>query len=138
MYPESLKYSSDHIWVEEEDEGVIKVGVTDALKATIGEITYVELPKVGDSVVEGEAFGTIEGTKSVSELISPVSGTVVEVNEEVLEAPEKIDEDIYGEGWLIKVEIEDPMQIEALMDAEEYSGVAEEVKRGLEGESEDE
>ena len=114
--PAELKYSTDHEWVRM-DGDVAVIGVSDFAQDALGDLVFINLPEVGDAVTAGEAFGDVESVKAVSDLLSPVSGTVCEINEELLDAPEKINEDPYG-AWMIKVE-----NIEAtedLMDAAAY------------------
>lgn len=118
---EGLLYSESHEWVKAED-GTAVIGVTDYAQAEMGDITYVDLPSEGDEVVAGEEFGALESVKASSELYSPVSGTVVEVNEELESAPEKVNEDAYA-AWIIKVRLSDESELDALMDAAAYSGI---------------
>ncbi|MBR3074725.1 MAG: glycine cleavage system protein GcvH [Bacteroidales bacterium] len=118
---EGLLYSESHEWVKVED-GVAVIGVSDYAQAEMGDITYVDLPSEGDEVAAGEEFGALESVKASSELYSPVSGTVVEVNEELESAPEKVNEDAYA-AWIIKVRLSDESELDALMDAAAYSGI---------------
>lgn len=105
MYPEDLKYSKEHEWLREEGNvGVI--GITHFAQDQLGDVVFVEVPAVGDKVTAGETFGVVESVKTVSDLYSPVTGTVVAVNERLEDEPELVNEDPYGEGWMIKVEIE--------------------------------
>ncbi|MBO5562664.1 MAG: glycine cleavage system protein GcvH [Bacteroidales bacterium] len=115
---EGLKYSESHEWVKVEG-GIAVIGVTDYAQAEMGDITYVDAPEVDDEVEAGEEFGALESVKASSDLISPVSGKVVEVNEELEDAPEKVNEDAF-ENWIIKVEMSDPSELDALMDAAGY------------------
>lgn len=117
--PEELRYSTDHEWARVE-QARIRVGITDYAQDALGDVVYVELPAVGTKVSVGEAFGEVESTKSVSELYSPVTGVVVEVNLVLVEAPEKVNEDPYGEGWLCLIEFDDDAELEALLDAPAY------------------
>ena len=118
---EGLLYSESHEWVKVED-GVAVIGVSDYAQSEMGDITYVDLPSEGDELSAGEEFGALESVKASSELYSPVSGTVVEVNEELESAPEKVNEDAYA-AWIIKVRLSDESELEALMDAAAYSGI---------------
>ena len=111
-----LKYSRDHEWVKEED-GLFVIGISDFAQDALGDLVFVNLPEVGDAVTAGEAFGDVESVKAVSDLLSPVSGTVAEINEELLDAPEKLNEDPYG-AWIIKVE--NVTASEDLLDAAAY------------------
>jgi len=115
---EGLKYSESHEWVKVEGN-VAVIGVSDFAQKEMGDITYVDLPEVGDEVVAGEEFGALESVKAASDLYSPVSGEVVAVNEELADTPEKVNEDAYA-SWIIKVEMSDASQVDALLDAAAY------------------
>ena len=115
---EGLKYSESHEWVKVEGN-VAYIGVSDFAQKEMGDITYVDMPEVDDEVSAGEEFGALESVKASSELISPVSGKVVEVNGELEDAPEKVNEDAYA-AWIIKVEMSDASELDALMDAAGY------------------
>lgn len=116
--PEGLLYSESHEWVKVEG-GIAVIGVTDFAQSEMGDITYVDAPEEGDEVEKGEEFGALESVKASSDLYSPVSGKVVEVNEELQDAPEKVNEDAYA-AWIIKVEMSDPSELESLIDAAAY------------------
>lgn len=120
---EGLRYSEDHEWVKVEGN-VAVIGISDFAQKELGDITYADLPEVDDEIAAGEEFGALESVKASSELLAPVSGKVVEVNPDLEDAPEKINEDAY-EAWIIKVEMSDPAQVEALMDAEAYKAYSE-------------
>jgi len=115
---EGIKYSESHEWVKVEGD-VAVVGVSDFAQKEMGDITYVDMPEVDDEVTAGEEFGALESVKASSELIAPVSGTVVEVNAGLEDTPEKVNEDAYG-AWIIKVKMSDPSELDALMDATSY------------------
>ena len=115
-YPESYRYTREHEWIE---VGAGKVGITDYAQSTLGDIVFVDLPKVGTTVEKGKVFGSVESVKAVSDLYSPVTGTVLEVNEELATAPEKINTDAHG-AWMLKVKITDPSQVNELLSAEDY------------------
>jgi glycine cleavage system H protein len=115
-YPESYRYTREHEWIE---VGAGKVGITDYAQSTLGDIVFVELPKVGATIEKGKVFGSVESVKAVSDLYSPVTGTVLEVNEELATAPEKINTDAHG-AWILKVKIADPSQVDELLSAEDY------------------
>ena len=115
---EGIKYSESHEWVKVEGD-VAVVGVSDFAQKEMGDITYVDMPEVDDEVTAGEEFGALESVKASPELIAPVSGTVVEVNSELEDTPEKVNEDAYG-AWIIKVKMSDPAELDALMDAVAY------------------
>lgn len=118
-YPQELKYSNEHEWIRV-DGNVGTVGITAFAAEQIGDIVFVELPAVGDTLTATQAFGVIESVKAVSELYAPVSGKVIEVNEMLGDAPETIASEPYGDGWLLKVELSDPAEVDALMDAGAY------------------
>ena len=117
--PEDLRYSSDHEWALA-DGDVVRIGITDYAQDALGDVVYVELPQVGDRVEQGEAFGEVESTKSVSELFAPVSGVVSEVNDELAGAPQRLNEDPYGDGWICSVTFDDSAQLDSLLDADGY------------------
>jgi len=120
MYPEDRRYAKDHEWIRVEGQrGTI--GITDYAQGQLGDVVFLELPEVGATVKAGERFGTVESVKAVSELYAPVSGKVVEVNSELTAAPEGINADPHGVAWMIVVEVADPKQVEALMDAAAYT-----------------
>ena len=118
--PQGLKYSKEHEWVAAEDS-VATGGITDHAQGQLGEIVYIELPAVGEKVSKDDPFGVIESVKAVSDIYAPVSGTVVEVNEDLPESPEVVNEDPYGDGWLIKVKMNDASDLDDLMDGDEYA-----------------
>lgn len=124
ILPEGIRYAEDHEWVRL-DGDVATVGVSDYAQDQLGDITYVELPPVGDIYRKGEEFGTLESTKAVSEVFMPISGEVVEVNEALGESPGLVNSDPYGDGWLIKVKPDDPTELDALMTADEYGAMLE-------------
>jgi len=117
--PPGLRYSKEHEWVSTE-EAVATVGITDHAQEQLGEIVYIELPAVGDKVSKDDPFGVVESVKAVSDIYAPVSGTVVAINEDLPESPEIVNEDPYGDGWLIKVKVSDAADLDDLMDSEEY------------------
>ncbi|WP_163536547.1 glycine cleavage system protein GcvH [Gracilibacillus sp. YIM 98692] len=117
--PESLLYSVEHDWVKKED-GKVRIGITDHAQSELGDIVFIELPEVGDKVEADEPFGSAESVKTVSELYAPVSGKVVEVNQELEESPELVNESPYEKAWMIVVEPKDPSKLEELMSAGDY------------------
>lgn len=123
--PEGLLYTKEHEWAKIEDD-IAVVGITDYAQEQLGDIVYVELPEVGREVKQMESFGVVESVKAVSELFSPLSGTVEEVNEELNEHPELINQDPYGKGWIIKVKIRDREETKKLLSHEEYRKFVEE------------
>jgi len=124
-FPEELKYTKEHEWVKVEgNKG--RVGVTDYAQHQLGDVVYVELPKPGAFVKKMEPFGVIESVKAVSDLFSPVSGKVIEINESLVKAPEKVNKDPYGEGWMIIVEMMDPAELNDLFAVDAYRKYVEE------------
>ena len=121
---EELKYTNDHEWAHVEGE-VLVIGITDYAQDSLGEIVYIELPSEGDEITKGDSFGAVESTKAVSDLYAPVSGDVVEVNEALLDSPEIINSDPYGEGWMIKVKVYDSGELDDLMDFDGYTDFVE-------------
>ena len=117
--PEELRYTSDHEWARQED-GRLRVGITDYAQDSLGDVVFVQLPEPGTAVEAGVTLGEVESTKSVSDIYAPVTGTVVEVNGELADAPQRLNEDPYGEGWICVVEPTDAAAFEALLDAEAY------------------
>ena len=113
---ENLRYADSHEWVKLED-GIATVGITDYAQHALGSIVYVDMPEEGDEVTAGEEFGAVESVKAASDLISPVSGTVIEINTALEDSPELVNEDAYG-NWIMKVEVSDPAEVEKLLDAE--------------------
>lgn len=117
--PSNLKYSQDHEWVRVEGEFAY-VGITDFAQDQLGEIVFVEIETVGETLSAGEVFGSVEAVKTVSELMLPVSGEIIEFNEKLEDAPELVNDDPYGDGWMIKVAISDATELDQLLDAEAY------------------
>lgn len=122
--PENLRYSSDHEWALA-DGGAVRVGITDYAQDALGDVVYVDLPEVGARLEQGSSFGEVESTKSVSDLYAPVTGTVTEVNQELADAPERLNEDPYGEGWICVIAPDDAGQIDGLLDADAYRSLIE-------------
>jgi len=117
--PKNLKYHKEHDWARIEGD-VATLGVTDYAQESLGDIVYIELPEVGAEVSAGASYAEIESVKAVSDVFAPVSGTVIEANEEVVDAPELINESPYEDGWLIKIKLSDPSEADDLMSADEY------------------
>jgi glycine cleavage system H protein len=122
--PEELRYTSDHEWVRVEGDRV-RIGITDYAQDALGDVVFVQLPERGAKVDAGGSFSEVESTKSVSDIYAPVAGTVVEVNAELSDAPQRLNEDPYGEGWICVIEPSDPAAVEALMDASAYAALVE-------------
>ena len=123
--PEDLRYSKDHEWARLEGDRV-RVGITDYAQDALGDVVFIELPEVGATVKLDESFSEVESTKSVSDVYAPLAGTIAEVNTDLADAPERINEDPYGEGWICLLEPEDVAVYESLMDAEAYRALTEE------------
>lgn len=120
--PDGLRYTEEHEYLKETDEtGVFLVGITDYAQGELGDVVYVELPEPGDAFAPMETFGTIEAVKAVSDLYCPVAGEVVAVNEALEDDPELVNSDPYGEGWMIKLRVDDPSELEMLMDGADYA-----------------
>lgn len=117
--PDDLKYSKEHEWVKVEGK-IATIGITDHAQSNLGDIVYVEFPKEGEAVTKNETFGVVESVKAVSDCYAPISGTVKEINNPVSENPETINEDCYGEGWMVKIEMSDPTEIKELMEPKQY------------------
>ncbi|MES3630778.1 MAG: glycine cleavage system protein GcvH [Longimonas sp.] len=123
-YPSDLYYTQDHEWLRVEDDGTATVGITDFAEGELGDIVFVELEPEGTTLSAGDVYGTVEAVKTVSELYMPVSGTITDVNISLEDAPEQVNEDPYGDGWMIVIEMEDETELDDLLDAEAYTDVA--------------
>lgn len=120
--PADLKYTKDHEWVKVEGD-MVTIGITDFAQGELGDIVYVEVETEGETLAKEEVFGTVEAVKTVSDLFMPVSGEVVEFNEAIESAPESVNNDAYGAGWMIKVKLSDLSDLDELLSAEEYSAI---------------
>jgi glycine cleavage system H protein len=121
--PVHLKFTKEHEWVEEVSPGRYRVGITDYAQSALGDIVYLQMPKVGESISAGKVCGEVESTKSVSEIYAPISGTVTAVNSDLDPAPETINTDPYGKGWLMEVEASSPNPLSELLSPEAYSAL---------------
>lgn len=121
-FPENLKYTSEHEWIRFEGDEAY-VGITDYAQEQLGDIVFVDVPTVGETLSKDETFGTIEVVKTISDLFLPVSGEILELNEGLEDNPELVNTDPYGEGWIIKIRLTDPSEIASLLDAEAYKKV---------------
>jgi glycine cleavage system H protein len=126
--PADLLYTKEHEWVRQED-GLVRVGITDYAQEELHEIVMVELPSVGTTIKANEVFGTVDSVKATSELLSPASGEVVEMNEKLEEAPELVNNDPYGDGWMVAIKLSDPDEVKNLMSAEAYKSFVEELSK---------
>ena len=117
--PDDRRYTQDHEWARLED-GRVRIGITDFAQDALGDVVFVQLPEPGATVQAGGALGEVESTKSVSDVYAPISGTVIEVNAELSDAPQRLNEDPYGEGWICLIEPSDPATLSGLLDAEAY------------------
>ena len=122
----SSKYSEDHEWVDAKEDDLVVIGITDFAQEQLGDLVYVELPEVGDECTKGENISVIESVKAASDLVAPVSGSIIEVNSRLEDEPEIVTEDSMGEGWFIKVKLSDPAELDELMDEEAYNAFIEE------------
>ena len=122
----SIKYSEDHEWVDAKEDDLVVIGITDFAQEQLGDLVYVELPEVGDECTKGENISVIESVKAASDLVAPVSGSIIEVNNRLEDEPEIVTEDSMGEGWFIKVKLSDPAELDELMDEETYNTFIEE------------
>ena len=127
MYPQEFLYTKEHEWILV-DESIGTLGITDHAQKELGDIVYVELPKVGDPVTAGEPLGTVESVKAVSEIFSPVTGEVSAINPLLQNSPEMLNADPHGEAWLVRIRLEDRSEIEKLMTADEYESFLQEEK----------
>ena len=119
--PEDLRYTEEHEYVKKtEDDSVVQVGITDYAQGELGDVVYVDLPKIGASFARMEVFGTIEAVKAVSELFSPITGTVVEVNKALENDPALVNKDPYGDGWMVKLRVKQPAELDQLLGSEAY------------------
>ncbi len=122
-HPKELKYTREHEWIRDNGDGTITVGITDFAQNELGDIVFVEIDKVGESVDKDDTFGTVEAVKTVSELYMPVSGEILEWNEALEGEPELINEDPYGKGWMIKIKMSDSSQLNDLLTVDDYSEI---------------
>jgi glycine cleavage system H protein len=119
--PSELKYATSHEWVRNEGNGIVTVGITEHAQELLGDMVFVELPDVGDSVSTGDDVAVAESVKAASDIYAPVTGEVVEVNEDLEDSPELVNSDAFGDGWMFKVKVEDISELESLLDAEGYA-----------------
>jgi glycine cleavage system H protein len=122
-FPSELKYTQEHEWIRVEEGNIATVGITDFAQGELGDIVFVEIETLGQELAANEIFGTIEAVKTVSDLFIPVTGKIIEVNALLADAPETINTDPFGEGWLVKIEVKNPADLEKLLDVDAYKSV---------------
>lgn len=125
LTPEDLRYSSDHEWIKAEENNRARVGITDYAQDALGDVVYVDLPEAGATVKVGDSISEVESTKSVSDIYAPLTGVVVEINNDLADEPERLNSDPYGEGWIFVIELADVAEMESLMDAAAYVALTE-------------
>ena len=122
--PKELLYTEEHEWVNEKNHDTI-IGITDFAQSQLGDIIFLELPDIGDKIIAGEPFGEVEAVKTVSELYAPVNGTVIKVNDDLEDSPDKVNQDCYGEGWIIKIKLDETIEKDNLLDYQSYAKLIE-------------
>jgi glycine cleavage system H protein len=122
-FPEDLKYTKEHLWVKTQEDGMVLAGITDFAQSQLGDIVYVEVETEGESINQDQIFGTIEATKTVSDLFMPVSGEIVSFNKELERNPEWVNTNPFDKAWIIKIKMSDPTQLENLLSADEYRNI---------------
>ena len=122
--PTDLLYTKEHEWLKEK-EGDVIIGITDFAQSQLGDIIFLELPDIGDKIIAGEPFGEVEAVKTVSELYAPVNGTVIKVNNALEDSPDKVNQDCYGEGWIIKIKLDETIEKDNLLDYQSYAKLTE-------------
>jgi glycine cleavage system H protein len=121
--PENLKYTKDHEWIRHESDGTCLVGITDHAQDSLGDVTFVELPAIGESFEEGATFGVVESVKAASDLYFPLSGEITEVNDILVDSPEKVNDDPYGDGWMVRIRPADSSESGGLLSPEQYKEI---------------
>jgi glycine cleavage system H protein len=119
-FPANLKYTKDHEWIQLNDDGTALIGITDFAQSELGDIVYVEVNTIGQTLEAEAVFGTVEAVKTVSDLFLPIAGTILEVNSGLNDAPEQVNQDPYGAGWMVKIQVSNPGDVSQLMDAAAY------------------
>lgn len=125
--PSDLRYTTDHEWLREDDDGSVVVGVTDHAQGALGELVFVELPEPGTDVTQGDACAVVESVKAASDVYAPLNGEILEINEAIADAPEKVNQDPYGDGWLFRMRLHDAKDLDELLDAEAYQALLDEL-----------
>ena len=121
--PDNLKYTKEHEWVLDNGDGTVTIGITEFAQGELGDIVFVELEEIGSEFSQDDTFGTVEAVKTVSDLFSPLDGEITEINEALEDNPEIVNDDPYGDGWMIKMKMSDPSQLEGLLSASEYEDI---------------
>lgn len=124
--PSELRYLESHEWVRDEGDGTATIGITDHAQESLGDVVFVELPEVGAEIAAGDESGVVESVKAASDIFAPVSGEVLEINEQLEDQPELVNQSPYGDGWFYRVKLSDPTELEDLLDAEGYQGTVDE------------
>jgi glycine cleavage system H protein len=127
-FPDDVRYTKEHEWVRDEGSGRVRVGITDYAQDALGDVVYVDVPEVGTAVTAAQPFSEVESTKSVSDVYSPVTGTVLERNQQLEDRPELVNESPYGDGWLVVLDASEPGQLDELMDADAYRTFVQQVQ----------
>ena len=125
MFPEDLYYAEDHEWAKIEEGGLVRMGITDYAQKQLGDIVYIELPEIGDTVLQSDPIGIIESVKAVADIFSPISGEVMEVNKVIIESPEIVNESPYEDGWMLVIKVKDKSEIGSLLDSKQYEELVE-------------
>ncbi len=123
IIPADLKYTREHEWIKDNGDGTVTVGITDFAQGELGDIVFVELEPEGSEFEQDDTFGTVEAVKTVSDLYAPVDGEIIEINEALEDEPELVNDDPYGDGWMVKIKLSDPDQLDDLLTADEYEEV---------------
>jgi len=121
--PSELKYTKEHEWIRDNGDGTVTIGITEFAQGELGDIVFVELEDIGSDYAQDDTFGTVEAVKTVSDLFAPIDGSIIEINEALEDNPEIVNEDPFGEGWMIKMKVSNPSQLENLLSADEYTEI---------------
>src|SRR5690606_10571287 len=121
--PQNLKYTKDHEWLLPEADGTARIGITDYAQSSLGDVTFVELPSVGDELEAGDTFGVVESVKAASDLYMPVSGEIIAINTDLEGEPQRVNDQPYSEGWVIRIKLKEPSQLENLLDSGAYAEI---------------
>jgi glycine cleavage system H protein len=122
--PEHLRYTKEHEWVRSEEDGLLTIGITDHAQENLGDVTFVDLPQVGNQFGLGDVFGVVESVKAASDLFFPVAGQIINVNDALDASPDKVNDDPYGDGWMVKLKPDDPTAFDSLLSADDYSSLS--------------